>query len=209
MSAKKINLLYVCSANASRSFAEEYLTKEKIQQQGLQDHFEVSSAGLVADQNPWYKVKGAHRRMVGALVSANHLAATKYNHEPRQLTSELLENADYVFCQHVGHKKTIMNEGKYSVPDLESKVWDITAFADGQDMKYIGEGIPCLAERITKRTTSKEMIRLHNSALVHIDQIVNETIDRLKAIHNLPTTTPKGEYLPALRAYNQVPLLVR
>jgi len=104
-----VNILFVCSANVSRSFLAERLLREEMDSLGIEDVF-ISSAGLRA-----FPGSSADPRMV------EHLAGMGFSvpaHEARAMGKEDAEWADFILVMEKGHAQTVRNLW----PGAEAKV---------------------------------------------------------------------------------------
>jgi protein-tyrosine-phosphatase len=95
-----VNILFVCSANVSRSFLAERLLREEMVSLGIKDVF-VSSAGIHA-----FPGSPADPRMV------EHLAGMGFSvpaHEARAMSREDAKWADLILVMEKAHAQTIRN----------------------------------------------------------------------------------------------------
>jgi len=114
-----MNILFVCTANISRSFLSEKLFKNEIQKHKMDD-IQVSSAGVMA-------LPGSppDPKMVDFLDS---LGIPADGHQSRQLDKEIVEWADRILVMEKNHYRRIESTfpeamekvellGKYASPD--------------------------------------------------------------------------------------------
>ena len=94
-----MNILFVCTANISRSFMSERLLKHKIIKHQLEG-IAVKSAGVMAlsDSPP-------DPKMVDYLDSLGISSSDK--HQSRQLDKEIVEWADHIFVMEINHHDRI------------------------------------------------------------------------------------------------------
>ncbi len=96
----KIKVLFVCLGNICRSPLAEAIFKDKIRRKNLEQHFEVDSCGT-ADYH------------IGSIPDSRTLANAKKNgvhidHYCRQLTSDDLEEFDYIFAMDRSNHRNIL-----------------------------------------------------------------------------------------------------
>lgn len=113
-----MNILFVCTANVSRSFTAEMLLKHEIEQLNL-SHIAVSSAGLYAfpGSSPDPKMV-EHLENTGVIVD---------DHESRLMTVEDVEWADIILVMENAHRLQI--EGKW--PSATEKLGLLGSFVSG------------------------------------------------------------------------------
>ena len=104
-----MNILFVCSANISRSFLAEMLLRNEIELLNLED-ISVSSAGLFA-----YPGGPPDSEMVSYL---SKLGIPVKSHESRKMTEDDVDWADLILVMERGHAETI----KESWPEADRKV---------------------------------------------------------------------------------------
>jgi protein-tyrosine-phosphatase len=93
-----MNILFVCSANISRSFFAEMLLKNEMEKLKL-DNISVTSAGIHASPgNP------PDLKMVDYLTK---MGVSAEEHESRQITEQDVDWADFIFVMEKDHKTTI------------------------------------------------------------------------------------------------------
>ncbi|MBN1103798.1 MAG: hypothetical protein JXL84_10330 [Deltaproteobacteria bacterium] len=105
-----MKILFVCSANVSRSFLAERLLREEMDSLGIKDVF-ISSAGLHA-----FPGSPADPRMV------EHLAGMGFSvpaHEARVMSKEDAEWADFILVMEKGHVQTIRNLWPVAGPKVQ------------------------------------------------------------------------------------------
>jgi len=104
-----MNILFVCSANISRSFLADMLLKNEIELSNLED-ISVSSAGLFA-----YSGVPPDSEMVSYL---SKMGIPVKNHESRKMTEDDVDWADLILVMERAHAETI----KESWPKAGAKV---------------------------------------------------------------------------------------
>lgn len=104
-----MNILFVCTANISRSFLAEKLMQHEIKQRRLNDVF-VKSSGVYA--NPGWPPDPA---MVEYLEQKKIVASA---HVSRRIQEEDVRWADYILVMEQGHASEIVRMW----PDAEKKV---------------------------------------------------------------------------------------
>ena len=98
--SNNMNILFICTANVSRSFMAEKLLKHEIEQLRL-DHVFVSSAGIFA-----FPGSPPDPKIVEYLME---LEISTGLHEARQMTQEDMEWADIIFVMEKAHRMRIEN----------------------------------------------------------------------------------------------------
>ena len=113
-----MNILFVCSANISRSFLAEMLLKNEVEKLKL-DNISVTSAGVHAiPGNP------PDHEMVDYLTK---MGISAEEHESKQITEQDVDWSDFIFVMENDHKTTI--EGMW--PQSEGKVELLGKFMSG------------------------------------------------------------------------------
>ncbi len=88
-SNKKVNVLFVCMGNICRSPMAEAVFRDLVKQEGLADHFEITSAGT----GDWHVGEPPHRGTRETLkrhgINPNNLVA-------KHVSQAMLDRADYV-----------------------------------------------------------------------------------------------------------------
>ena len=113
-----MNLLFVCTANISRSFLAEKLMKYEIEKRSL-DNVSVQSAGVYA--NPGYP---PDPKMVEYLTE-NDIPVSE--HESRRIQEEDILWADYILVMEKAHAKEIISLW----PEAKNKVALLGQFVSG------------------------------------------------------------------------------
>lgn len=99
-----IRVLFVCLGNICRSPMAEAVFAHKVRQAGLQDQFEVDSAGT----GQWHIGQAAHAN-TRALLEANDIAC---DHCARQLTQTDLDTFDYLVTMDEMNQRDVAALGK-------------------------------------------------------------------------------------------------
>ncbi|MBW1803895.1 MAG: low molecular weight protein arginine phosphatase [Deltaproteobacteria bacterium] len=95
---EKMNILFVCSANVSRSFFAEMLLRHELSSEGIKN-VDVLSAGLLA-----YQGSPPDPKMLEYLLKIDVPVTL---HESRQITGEDVGWADRIIVMERGHAKEI------------------------------------------------------------------------------------------------------
>jgi len=114
----QMKILFVCSANISRSFLAEMLLRNEMEKLKL-DNISVTSAGLNASPgNP------PDPEMVSYLIKKD---IPVKEHESKQITEQVVDWADFIFIMEKDHQTTI--EGTW--PQAKGKVELLGKFISG------------------------------------------------------------------------------
>ena len=106
-----MNILFVCSANVSRSFLAEKLLKRELEKQNIKD-VSVASAGMnTFDLNEPDSSMVAHLSKIG--IPAGH-------HRPKQISKEDIDWANIILVMETDHAKEIMNLWPEAKPKLQA-----------------------------------------------------------------------------------------
>ncbi len=115
-----MNLLFVCTGNTCRSAMAEAIAKQLIAQQPeLYTDVEVQSAGVMC--------AGPSPASPQAVIVADQHGCDLSQFTSKQITEEMLEQADYVFTMTRRHKQ--MLDGV--LPQYSGKTFLLTAYAMG------------------------------------------------------------------------------
>ncbi len=109
-------LLFICLGNICRSPTAEALCRQRLEQLGMADQFEVSSAGIIARGNDVATLEAIQ-------VAGNHGVDVR-KHLSTTLTAELLEAAYLVVAMDRMNVEHILN----LVPDLGSRLRLLSSF---------------------------------------------------------------------------------
>jgi len=95
-----MNILFVCSANVSRSFLAENLLKRELEKQNIKD-VSVASAGLNT-----FDINEPDRNMVAHL---SKIGIPKVDHRPKQISKQDTDWANIILVMETDHAKKIMD----------------------------------------------------------------------------------------------------
>ena len=110
------HILFVCTANICRSPVAEGLLRERLREQGLES-WQVSAAGT------WARFpRNAARHRIEVL---GEQGIDISNHRAREVTGEILKEADLILCMETGHAEAIRAE----FPEVADRVHLLTEMA--------------------------------------------------------------------------------
>jgi protein-tyrosine phosphatase len=109
-------ILFVCSANITRSFMAERIFMEQLRKAGRND-IEASSAGLL-------DMKGAPGDIIAAELLQKH-GIPPAGHNSRPLSSDLVREADMIVVMEAVHKTAVLNQ----YPDAAGKIFLLKSFS--------------------------------------------------------------------------------
>ena len=110
-------ILFVCTGNTCRSPMTEGMLKKAAEEKGLSDRISVSSAGISVFRAPSASPEAVEvMRRAGIDISS---------HRPRQVTAEMLLEADLVITMTESHRSRILD----MYPEIKGKVYTIKKFA--------------------------------------------------------------------------------
>lgn len=117
--SKKIKIIFVCFANVCRSTMAEFVFKNIVRRQGLEDRFDISSAGVFEESVGMEIHEGT--REVLEMYGIPYEARTA-----RMLTREEYDSADMIVCMD---RKNV--EGVMRICNLDSseKIHTLLSFA--------------------------------------------------------------------------------
>ncbi|MBW1784523.1 MAG: hypothetical protein JRL30_27740 [Deltaproteobacteria bacterium] len=104
-----MNILFVCSANVSRSFLAENLLRREVEKQHIKD-VSVASAGLNT-----FDINEPDRNMVDHLSKIGIAAG---RHRPKQISKEDIDWASIILVMETDHAKKILEQW----PEAKSKL---------------------------------------------------------------------------------------
>ncbi|KNF09728.1 protein-arginine-phosphatase YwlE [Gottschalkia purinilytica] len=112
-------ILFVCTGNTCRSSMAEGLFKDMLKKAKKENNIEVLSAGIFALPN-----QPASEQAIIVMRDEN-IDISK--HRSKQLTSEMINDVDYIFAMTRGHKQAILQVD----PSSDKKIFTLK--------EYIGE----------------------------------------------------------------------
>ncbi|MFH1954211.1 MAG: hypothetical protein ABIL06_21660 [Pseudomonadota bacterium] len=105
-----MNILFVCSANVSRSFLAEQLLKRELENQNIKD-VSVASAGLNT-----FHIKQPDQNIVAYLLK---IGIPPGNHRPKQISKQDIDWANIILVMEDNHAKKIMDLWPEAKPKLQ------------------------------------------------------------------------------------------
>jgi len=105
-----MNILFVCSANVSRSFLAENLLKRELEKENIND-ISVASAGLNT-----FDLNEPDRKMVAHL---SKIGIPKVDHRPKQISKQDADWANIILVMEADHAKKIMELWPEAKPKLQ------------------------------------------------------------------------------------------
>ncbi|HIJ36356.1 MAG TPA: hypothetical protein HPP59_03650 [Deltaproteobacteria bacterium] len=105
-----MNILFVCSANVSRSFLAENLLKRELEKENIKN-ISVASAGLNT-----FDLNEPDRNMVAHL---SKIGIPKVDHRPKQISKQDVDWANTILVMETDHAKKIMDLWPEAKPKLQ------------------------------------------------------------------------------------------
>ena len=105
-----MNILFVCSANVSRSFLAESLLKRELEKENIKD-VSVASAGLNT-----FDLNEPDRKMVAHL---SKIGIPKVDHRPKQISKQHVDWANIILVMEMDHAKKVMDLWPEAKPKLQ------------------------------------------------------------------------------------------
>ena len=105
-----MNILFVCSANVSRSFLAENLLKRELEKENIKN-VSVASAGLNT-----FDLNEPDRKMVAHL---SKIGIPKVDHKPKQISKQDVDWANIILVMEMGHAKKVMDLWPEAKPKLQ------------------------------------------------------------------------------------------
>lgn len=87
-----LKILFICAGNTCRSPMAEYLLKDKIKKQNLEDKIEVKSAGMFVDEN------SAKPSALAVEVLNQEYEIDMSAHKPQIINIDLIMESDLILC---------------------------------------------------------------------------------------------------------------
>lgn len=116
-----MNVLFVCTGNTCRSSMAEGLFRDMVNKKGLQDRIKVESAGVFAASG-----EPASNQSIEAM---ERQSIDISNHKSRQLTKDMIDNADIIFTMTSNHKRAIISMHNKAM----NKTFTLTEYAYGKE----------------------------------------------------------------------------
>jgi protein-tyrosine-phosphatase len=114
------HILFICTANICRSPAAEGLLRKRLQEDGLYD-WRVSSAGT------WAQLRRGAASASITLMAGRGIDIS--SHRAREVTAELLADADLILCMEAGHAEALRVE----FPEAADRTYLLSEMAGGDD----------------------------------------------------------------------------
>lgn len=120
MRLSNLKILFVCHGNICRSVAAEYIMKQIVTDNNLENNFYIDSAAATTEEigNPIY------RPMKEVLVRHNIKIG---EHRARQIEKSDYQNFDYILCmddENMRHLNCILGN------DIDNKIYKLLDFSD-------------------------------------------------------------------------------
>ena len=116
-----MNILLVCTGNTCRSAMSEGILKKLIGDNRSNDKLSVLSAGI--------SVFSPAPASENAVLALNDMGIDISNHTSRQLTDDMINDADIILTMTKSHKQIIENV----CDNISDKIYTLTGFAYGTD----------------------------------------------------------------------------
>ncbi len=119
-----MNVLFVCTGNTCRSSMAEGLFRHMINEKGLEGEISVESAGVFA-------VSGEPASLQ-AIEAMGRQSIDISNHKSRQLTKEMIENANLIIAMTNNHKRAIISMSNNAI----DKTFTLTEYSYDDTRKH-------------------------------------------------------------------------
>ena len=105
-----MNILFVCSANVSRSFLAENLLKRELEKENI-ENISVASAGLNT-----FDLNEPDQKMVAHL---SKIGIPEVDHRPKQISKQAADWANIILVMETDHAQKIMDLWPEAKPKLQ------------------------------------------------------------------------------------------
>ncbi|MDT8306276.1 MAG: low molecular weight protein arginine phosphatase [Anaerolineae bacterium] len=112
------HILFICTANICRSPVAEGLLRQRLQESGL-DAYEVSSAGT------WAQLRRGAASTSITLMAERDIDIS--SHRAREVSAEVLEEADLILCMESGHAEALRVE----FPEAAERIYLLSEMSGG------------------------------------------------------------------------------
>jgi protein-tyrosine-phosphatase len=112
------HIVFICTANICRSPVAEGLLRQRLQESGLET-WKVSSAGT------WAQIRRGAASTSISLMAERGIDISE--HQAREVTAALLEDADLILCMESGHAEALRVE----FPDAAERIFLLSEMSGG------------------------------------------------------------------------------
>ncbi|MBQ9832158.1 MAG: low molecular weight protein arginine phosphatase [Clostridia bacterium] len=127
MKVKK-TILFICTGNTCRSPMAEALLKAELKNRGIENKYDVRSAGLYASLGNISN---------GAKNALERLGISEFSHFAVQLDAAMLFSSDIVLCMTQAHKMSLKNaENVFTLHEFVGESGDVSDPYGGDDLTY-------------------------------------------------------------------------